>query len=375
MKNNTSNKITLNVEGMTCNNCAAGIKKHLEKNNLNNVNVNFSLGEVSFTLQKNNSLNYVISLIEKIGYKVKNKQEKKRKNVNVEILFFISIFFTLPLLAHMFFEKSHFLYNPIVQISLCLPVYFIGIIYFGKSALNSLKIGVPNMDVLIFIGSSAAFFYSLYGWWYFFGTHEVHNYLFFETSATIISLVLLGNVLEHRSVKQTTTALKDLAEIKNITAKKIEDEKIIEINFEDIKIGDTLIVNSGDIVPIDGKIIWGDCSIDESMITGESLPISKSINSEVIGGTLITSGSIKISVTKIGENTVLSQIIELVKNAQRDQPEIQKFGDKVSSIFVPIVILISIMTFIISHYLFNISSVDAFLRSIAVLVVSCPCEV
>ena len=373
MKNNTSNKITLNVEGMTCNNCAAGIKKHLEKNNLNNVNVNFSLGEVSFTLQKNNSLNYVISLIEKIGYKVKNKQGKKRKNINVEILFFISTFFTLPLLAHMFFEKSHFLYNPVVQISLCLPVYFIGIIYFGKSAFNSLKTGVPNMDVLIFIGSSAAFFYSLYGWWYFFGTHEVHNYLFFETSATIISLVLLGNVLEHRSVKQTTTALKDLAEIKNITAKKIEDEKIIEINFEDIKIGDTLIVNSGDIVPIDGKIIWGDCSIDESMITGESLPISKSINSEVIGGTLITSGSIKISVTKIGENTVLSQIIELVKNAQRDQPEIQKFGDKVSSIFVPIVILISIMTFIISHYLFNISSVDAFLRSIAVLVVSCPC--
>ena len=373
MKNNTSNKITLNVEGMTCNNCAAGIKKHLEKNNLNNVNVNFSLGEVSFTLQKNNSLNYVISLIEKIGYKVKNKQEKKRKNVNVEILFFISTFFTLPLIAHMFFEKSHFLYNPVVQISLCLPVYFIGIIYFGKSAFNSLKTGVPNMDVLIFIGSSAAFFYSLYGWWYFFGTHEVHNYLFFETSATIISLVLLGNVLEHRSVKQTTTALKDLAEIKNITAKKFEDEKIIEINFEDIKIGDTLIVNSGDIVPIDGKIIWGDCSIDESMITGESLPISKSINSEVIGGTLITSGSIKISVTKIGENTVLSQIIELVKNAQRDQPEIQKFGDKVSSIFVPIVILISIMTFIVSHYLFNISSVDAFLRSIAVLVVSCPC--
>ena len=142
----------------------------------------------------------------------------------------------------MFFEKSHFLYNPVVQISLCLPVYFIGIIYFGKSAFNSLKTGVPNMDVLIFIGSSAAFFYSLYGWWYFFGTYEVHNYLFFETSATIISLVLLGNVLEYRSVKQTTTALKDLAEIKNITAKKIENERIIEINFEDIKIGDTLIV-------------------------------------------------------------------------------------------------------------------------------------
>tara|TARA_B100001113_G_C21111184_1_gene623327 strand:- start:798 stop:2603 length:1806 start_codon:yes stop_codon:yes gene_type:complete len=273
----------------------------------------------------------------------------------------------------MFFDKSHILYNPIVQLLLCLPVYLIGLDYFGRSAFKSLRIGIPNMDVLIFIGSSAAFFYSLYGWWYFLGTNEVHNYLFFETSATIITLVLLGNVLEHRSVKQTTTALKDLSEIQNITAKKIENDKIIKIKFEEIKIGDILVINNGDKVPTDGKIIWGECSVDESMITGESFPVSKEINSQVIGGTLVNSGSIKITVTSVGKNTVLSQIIELVKNAQKDQPNIQKFGDKVSAIFVPIVILISIFTFFISFYFFNISLVDAFLRSIAVLVVSCPC--
>ena len=370
IKSNPKN-IILHVEGMTCNNCAAGIKKHLEKNTIDNVNVNFSLGEVSFNIDQKNSLEKVISLIKEIGYKIKHKKEKEKKYSKVEILFFLSLLFTLPLFAHMFFDKSHILYNPIVQLLLCLPVYLIGLDYFGRSAFKSLRIGIPNMDVLIFIGSSAAFFYSLYGWWYFLGTNEVHNYLFFETSATIITLVLLGNVLEHRSVKKTTTALKDLSEIQNITAKKIENDKIIKIKFEEIKIGDILIINNGDKVPTDGKIIWGECSVDESMITGESFPVSKEINSQVIGGTIITSGSIKITATSVGKNTVLSQIIELVKNAQKDQPNIQKFGDKVSSVFVPIVILISIITFFISFYFFDIS--EAFFRSIAVLVVSCPC--
>ena len=136
---------------------------------------------------------------------------------------------------------------------------------------------------------------------------------------------------------------------------------------------DILIVNSGDIIPTDGTIIWGDCSIDESMITGESLPVVKKTNSMVIGGTTLVSGSIKIKASKVGNNTILSQIIELVKNAQKDQPEIQKLGDKVSAIFVPIVIGISILTFFISHYVFDIAFIDAFLRSIAVLVISCPC--
>ena len=366
-------KIVLHVEGMTCNNCANGIKNHLEKNLIENVNVNFSLSEVSCNEDVTSNKKHIISLIEDIGYQVKNKDTKEKKFSKVEILFFISLLFTIPLFSHMFLDHSNILYDPFLQLGLCLPVYFIGLIYFGKSAFNSLKTGVPNMDVLIFIGSSAAFFYSIYGWWLFYGTNEVHNYMFFETSATIITLVLLGNVLEHRSVKQTTTALKDLYKIKNTLAKKIYDDKIVDVKFEDIILDDILIVNSGDIIPTDGTIIWGDCSIDESMITGESLPVVKKTNSMVIGGTTLLSGSIKIKASKVGNNTILSQIIELVKNAQKDQPEIQKLGDKVSAIFVPIVICISILTFFISHYVFDIAFIDAFLRSIAVLVISCPC--
>ncbi|MDG2139470.1 MAG: cation-translocating P-type ATPase [Flavobacteriales bacterium] len=372
MENEAVKDITLQVEGMTCNNCAIGLKKHLEDNSINNVSVDFSLGEVNCSAN-HNTKDEIISIIEEIGYKVKNPDQKEKKYSKVEILFCISLIFTIPLFSHMFLGHDNILYDPLVQLILCLPVYFIGIIYFGKSAFGSLKIGVPNMDVLIFIGSSAAFFYSIYGWWLFYGTNQVNDYLFFETSATIITLVLLGNVLEHRSVKQTTTALKELSNIQKITAKKIENEKIIEIKFEEIKQGDILIINSGDIIPTDGKIIWGDCTVDESMLTGESLPINKTIKSNVIGGTILINGSIKIEATTIGNKTILSQIIKLVKDAQKDQPKIQKIGDKVSSIFVPIVIGISICTFFISHFMFNLSSVDAFLRSVAVLVISCPC--
>ncbi len=366
-------KITLHVEGMTCNNCANGIKVHLEKNLIENVNVNFSLSEVSFSENNTSDKKHIISLVEEIGYKVKKKKSKENRFSKVDVLFLISLFFTIPLFSHMFLDHRNILHDPIIQLVLCLPVYFIGLIYFGKSAFNSLKTGVPNMDVLIFIGSSAAFFYSLYGWWLFYGTIEVHNYMFFETSATIITLVLLGNVLEHRSVKQTTTALKDLSKIKNTVAKKVNDDKIVDIKFEDIVKGDILIINSGDIIPTDGTIIWGDCTLDESMLTGESLPIAKKSNNMVIGGTTLLSGSIKIKASEVGNNTILSQIIELVKNAQKEQPEIQKLGDKVSAIFVPVVIGISIFTFFICHYFFNIPFTDAFLRSIAVLVISCPC--
>lgn len=366
-------KITLHVEGMTCNNCANGIKVHLEKNLIENVNVNFSLSEVSFSENNTSDKKHIISLVEDIGYKVKKKKSKENRFSKVDVLFLISLFFTIPLFSHMFLDHSNILHDPIIQLVLCLPVYFIGLIYFGKSAFNSLKTGVPNMDVLIFIGSSAAFFYSLYGWWLFYGTIEVHNYMFFETSATIITLVLLGNVLEHRSVKQTTTALKDLSKIKNTIAKKVFDDKIVDIKFEDIMKGDILIINSGDIIPTDGTIIWGNCTLDESMLTGESLPIAKKTNNMVIGGTTLLSGSIKIKASEVGNNTILSQIIELVKNAQKEQPEIQKLGDKVSAIFVPVVIGISIFTFFICHYFSNIPFTDSFLRSIAVLVISCPC--
>jgi Cu+-exporting ATPase len=273
----------------------------------------------------------------------------------------------------MFVSETNILHQPIIQLFLCLPVYFIGIVFFGKSAYYSIKSKVPNMDVLIFIGSTAAFFYSLYGWWLFQDTELVKNYLFFETTATIITLVLLGNVLEHRSVKQTTTSIEELNKIKESIAKKELGEEVIDVNYNDIKKDDILIVNKGDQIPVDGKIIWGSCSVDESMITGESLPISKNKNDEVISGTILVHGSIKILAIKVGKETTISNIIEMVKNAQSNQPNIQKIGDKVSAIFVPFVLLISLSTFIICLFYLNISTNDSFLRAIAVLVISCPC--
>jgi len=365
-------KIKIHVEGMTCANCAAGIKKHLEAKGLENVNVNFSTGEASCNIENTQSEKEVAKIIKELGYTVITNSKKDGLS-KVEKYFYFTLFFTLPLFSHMFVGKESFLHQPLIQFLLCLPVYVVGLVYFGKSAWSSLKTGVPNMDVLIFIGSSAAFFYSIYGWILFGGTHEAHNYLFFETSATIITLVLLGNVLEHKSVQKTTTAIGDLSAIQEVIAKKETPGKIEEIPFDEIQLNDILIINTGDKIPTDGIILSGDCLIDESMITGESMPVSKKVGDEVIGGTIITDGSIKIKASKIGDDTLLSQIIDLVKNAQNNKPNIQKLGDRVSAVFVPVVISISILTFFIGHYAFEIAVQDAFLRSIAVLVISCPC--
>jgi len=367
-------KLKLEVEGMSCANCAAGIKKHLENKGLQDVNVNFSTGEASWENDKNQDKNDVAKTITSLGYKIKSSSKEEEKGLSkVEKYFYFTLIFTLPLFSHMFFPKGSIIQNPLLQFILCLPVYIIGVSYFGKSAWGSIKTGVPNMDVLIFTGSSAAFFYSIYGWLINYGTPAVHHYLFFETSATIITLVLLGNVLEHKSVKKTTTAIGDLTAIQKVIAKKEIEGKITEVNFEDIRVDDILVINSGDKIPTDGIIISGTSYIDESMITGESFPVNKSVDNQVIGGTIITEGSIKIKATKIGDDTLLSQIIELVKNAQNNKPNIQKLGDQVSAVFVPVVLTISLATFIIGHYFFNIEIQDAFLRSIAVLVISCPC--
>ena len=366
-------KIKIQIEGMTCSNCAAGIKKHLTNKGLQDVNVNFSTGEASCNLNNTQTQKEVESVIKKLGYSIATKKNDEKGLSKVERYFYFTLFFTLPLFSHMFFPKDSTIQNPLLQFFLCLPVYIIGIAYFGKSAWSSIKTAIPNMDVLIFTGSSAAFFYSIYGWLINYGTPEVHHYLFFETTATIITLVLLGNVLEHKSVKKTTSAIGDLSAIQQVIAKKEIDGKIVEVSYEEIKVDDILIINSGDKIPTDGIIISGFSYIDESMITGESLPVNKKEGNDVIGGTIITEGNLKIKATKVGDDTLLSQIIELVKDAQNNKPNIQKLGDQVSAIFVPLVLVISIGTYFISHYFFNIEMQDAFLRSIAVLVISCPC--
>ncbi|MDC0201987.1 cation-translocating P-type ATPase [Flavobacteriales bacterium] len=364
-------KETLLVKGMTCSNCAAGIQKHLISNGLQDVTVNFSTSEANFS-SDDISKNEVEKMIESLGYSIKKESEKEKMSLQ-EKLFYFSLFFTLPLFSHMFLKDVDFLQNPLVQFLLCLPVYLVGTWFFGRSAISSIKSKSLNMDVLITIGSSAAFFYSVYGWYLHQGTGLEYKFLFFETSATIITLVLLGNVLEHKSVQQTTTSIKDLSDIQKTKAKIEREDKIIEVDFEDILVDDILIINSGDKIAVDGIILEGNATVDESMITGESIPITKTINSDVIGGTILLSGNIRVKATNVGAETLLSNIIELVKDAQNHKPQIQKLGDKISSFFVPVVLVISLSTFILSYYVFNIEIVDSFLRSIAVLVISCPC--
>ncbi len=367
--------ITLHVKGMTCANCAAGIQKHLTSKGLNDINVSFASAEASFSLSEKISVEEVISELGNIGYQASQELDTHaQEDDNIEKLFAICLIFTIPLFAHMFLSSDHLLQNPIVQILLCLPVYAIGASHFGKSAWGSLKMGIPNMDVLIMMGTTAAFIYSLVGTSMYWGTAEAHQFLFFETTATIITLVLLGNVLEHRSVKQTTSAIKELSAIQRLTVKmEMADGSLKEVSFQEIQKGDVLIVNSGDKIPTDGEVIFGEGILDESMLTGENEPVQKTLNHSVIGGTILVDGNLKIKATKVGKETVLSQIIELVKKAQNDKPSIQRLGDNVSAIFVPIVLGISLLTFLLAHFGFDISIANSLMRSIAVLVISCPC--
>lgn len=376
----TKENTLLNVEGMTCSNCALGIKKQLEKKGLNDVNVNFSTGEILFKNEINLPIEDIKKSIDSLGYKVieDNLEDHHGHNYSnistIEKKFYFSLIFTIPLFLHMFFPHHYWINNPWVQLSLCLPVFVVGFLHFGKSALGSLKTMVPNMDVLIIIGVTSAFVYSLIGVFQYYGTPEAHNYLFFETASTIITLVLLGNVMEHRSVNQTTTAIKELTQLQKTEATRVlADGSLEKIDSVLLVKDDVILVNQGDKIAIDGEIIWGEATINESMITGESVPVEKTIGNKVVGGTIVEMGSIKVRTEHVGTETVLSKIIEMVKSAQQNQPQIQKLGDKVSAVFVPIVVAVALLTFLVAHYGFNITLQQALMQAIAVLVISCPC--
>jgi Cu+-exporting ATPase len=362
--------VELNVTGMHCNNCALSVHKLLEKKGLQHIFVDFASEEVKFGTSDQSVVPGVIKDIEGLGYKVVADMANNHEPfyTKVENKFIFSLIFTVPLLAHMVLPW-HFLHNPILQLVLCLPVFILGCLHFGKSAFNSVKGGVPNMDVLIFVGSSSAFIYSLIGTI----QHLGPDYLFYETCTTIITLVLLGNVLEKRSVSQTTSAVKDLVKIQQINATRVVNGETEVVSAKEVRPGDILLVNTGDKVPVDGEVLSGDASIDESMLTGESIPVEKAKYDKVIGGTIVQHGNIRMIATKVGSNTVLSQIIELMKKAQSAKPPVQKLGDRVAAVFVPAVIGIAVLTFILAHYAFDVNFQKSLMNAIAVLVISCPC--
>ncbi|HEY0899851.1 MAG TPA: cation-translocating P-type ATPase, partial [Sphingobacteriaceae bacterium] len=362
--------VELNVTGMHCNNCALSVHKALEKKGLQDIYVDFANEEVKFRGGAALPLPSIIKDIEGLGFKVYEKDtvpEEKFYN-KVENRFLFSLVFTLPLFLHMFLP-FHWLHEPYVQLALSLPVFILGCIHFGKSAVNSLRAGVPNMDVLIFIGSTAAFIYSLVGTLQNLGP----DFLFYETTATIITLVLLGNVLEKRSVSQTTSAVRDLLKYQQVRAFRVVNGEVEEVDSRDVKSGDTLQVNTGGKVPVDGEVLSGEASINESMLTGESVPVDKTKYSPVYAGTIVEKGNFRMLATKVGKQTALAQIIDLMKRAQAAKPPIQKLGDKVAAIFVPVVVGIAVLTFFLAHFVFDVAFQKALLNAIAVLVISCPC--
>ncbi len=367
------NDILLKVDGMDCANCARSITRFLERKGLEDVYVNFQTKEVKYNpADAAISLDQVKGGIKKLGYTIIDENQKKPL-LTFERQLLIAALFTAPLLfGHLLMMVGWhlpFMENPWIQLAFCTPVYLIGINYFGTSAWKALRQGDLHMDILIFIGSSAAFIYSLIGTF-----SGVSDYIFYETSATIVTLVLVGNWMEHRAVEQTTNSIKALTALQVEYARKVVKPGIVvKVKKEEVKKGDILQVNEGDKIPVDGLITNGSASIDESMITGESLPVEKELGNQVVGGSILQSGNVEMEVTAVGSDTLLGQMIELVKSAQRDKPEIQRLADKISSIFVPTVLSISLLTVILGHFAFGLSFEQAYMNAIAVLVISCPC--
>lgn len=373
------------VEGMTCGNCALTISKLLEKKGVKNITANAASGEVNFTAPESVDVDNIYNAIDGLGYKVVRGDEHghdahaghhhRDHKDNITPLLIINVILTIPLLAHMF-TSWHVLHMPWVQFALATPVYAIGCYLFMPSAYRSLKHRIPNMDVLIMIGATAAYVYSIIGLLFFKGA--AHDYIFFETAASIITLVMVGNWLEHKTVKSTTVAIDALVQLQPQSAKvvmtdSIGKETVLEVEAKYVRNGDVVLVNNGDSIPVDGEIVKGEAQIDEHMITGESVPVHKVIGDGVVGGTLILDGNLRVKATAVGNASVLSGIIKMVREAQAVKPALQKLADKISAIFVPLVLGISILTFLVNMFIVDISFTDSMMRAIAVLVISCPC--
>ena len=249
----------------------------------------------------------------------------------------------------------------------------LGMSFFGKSAIKSLRNGMPNMDVLIALGATAAFVYSLYGTL----TGQAERYMFYETAAAILTLVFLGNYLEDASIHSTQRALNSLARSQKVMANMIaydddHHEHLFPVENTQLKVGDLILIKSGEQVPMDCKILWGDVHVNEAIVTGESAPVHKHAKDKLIGGSVIQDGTVKAQVTAVGSDTILSGIINLVKQAQGEKPPVQQLADKISAIFVPVVIGIAVVTLAVNWIIIK-DFTPALMRSIAVLVIACPC--
>ena len=380
------------VTGMSCASCANAVEKALNKNNDINASVNFATEKLNIEYdEKKYNFDKIREIVESAGYglvedmiedkKMELYQEKIKSLKNRLIL---AIIFFIPLLyismGHMLGAVLPEFLNPkvnplnfaLAQFVLTLPIIYAGRDFFLHGFKNLVRKS-PTMDSLIAIGATAAVLYGIYATFRIVTVDpKAHMDLYYETAGTIITLILFGKLLEAKTKGQTSSAIKKLIGLQPKKAKIIENGAEKEVLIENLKVGDIVIVKPGEKIAVDGRIVEGATSIDESMLTGESLPVSKKVGDKVVGGSINKNGSIRFEATEIGKNTVLSQIIKLVEEAQGSKAPISRMADIVSAYFVPIVIGIAIITGI-AWFLSGSGLVTALSFFIAVLVIACPC--
>ncbi len=370
-------KIKLNISGMHCSSCSVLIEKSLKKmEGVKTSNVNFSTANANveydeFKIEENKFIEKIKDLgysadIEKNGKKQEQRERKEIANLREKLL--ISSIFAIPaFILGMFFMKNPLPYQDYILWSLATPVQFYIGSQFYKGAWGALKNKSANMDTLVALGTSAAYFFSVYV-----VLSGVGNQ-YFEASAVLITLVIFGKYLEAKAKGKTSEAIKKLMHLSPKKATVIRNGKEIIVKISEIELNDIILVKPGGKIPVDGIIVEGHSSVNESMITGESIPVDKKIGDEVIGGTINKQGSFKFKATKIGKNTILAGIIKLIEDAQGRKAPIQRFADNVSAYFVPIVILIAILTFGSWYFIFSSELSFAMITAVAVLVIACPC--
>ena len=393
------------IEGMTCTACANAIERGLDKvEGVEKVSVNFATEEMN--IEYNDQMlkeEDIYSQVEKVGYKVVEKEHTKtmtskkespakKHEAAMKKRLIVSAIFTLPLF-YIAMSPMIGLPNPpflsgienvlilaLTQFLLTIPVMIMGKEFF-RVGFKTLVKRSPNMDSLIAVGTSAAFIYGvfvIYQLAYGFShgqQHVVEHYahdLYFESAAVILTLITLGKFLEARAKGRTSEAIEKLIALAPSKAIVLRNDKEVEVTIEEVVVGDIIIVKPGAKIPVDGKVVKGYTSVDESMLTGESIPVEKQVGDTVIGASINKTGSIQFEATKVGENTTLSQIIKLVEEAQGSKAPIAKLADKISAYFVPIVLAIATVSFII-WLILGQSFVFALTIGISVLVISCPC--
>ncbi|MFS1514122.1 heavy metal translocating P-type ATPase [Chengkuizengella sp. SCS-71B] len=385
--------IDFNITGMTCAACANRIEKGLNKlPGVINANINFSLESAHVEYSSDEvSIKDMIQKVEKLGYKAIQKEEKgKGENYRAKeikrqkVKFIVSAILSFPLLWAMVshFSFTSFIWlpelfmNPWFQFALATPVQFIIGKHFYIGAYKALRNKSANMDVLVALGTSAAYFYSLYLTieWSLMLEKSHAPALYYETSAVLITLIILGKLFEALAKGRSSEAIKSLMGLQAKTALVIRDGVEVNIPVEEVNVGEILIVKPGEKVPVDGKVVEGHSTIDESMLTGESIPIEKNIGDNVIGATMNKNGVIQVQATKVGKETALAQIIKVVEEAQGSKAPIQRIADRISGIFVPIVVGIAILAFLIWYFMIEPGEFAVALEiAIAILVIACPC--